>query len=137
LPQDVIRCDATTVSGAHEGTEAGLVPLGQSKDDPTRPQSKVMRGSLDPLGMPLATDGVSGARADDGVSLPIIERIRTGLPTPGRLFVGDWKRSALDTRAYLARRRDCSLSPLPLPGATAEAMEAWSTTGVRQGEAGA
>jgi transposase len=136
LPQDVIRCDATTVSGAHEVTEDGLVQFGHSKDDPTRPQIKVMIGSLDPLGMPLATDVVSGERADDGLYLPIIERIRSGLSTPGLLFVGDCKMSALDTRAYLARHHDWYLSPLPLTGATAEAMEAWVTTGVRKGEAG-
>src|SRR5215471_3463315 len=79
LPQDVIRCDATTVSGDHEVTAGGLVQFGHSKDDPTRPQIKVMLGSLDPLGMPLATDVVSGERADDGLYLPIIERMRRGL----------------------------------------------------------
>jgi transposase len=136
LPQDVIRGDATTVSGDHEVTTGGLGQFGQSKDAPTRPQIKVMRGSLDPLGMPLATAVVSGERADDGFYLPIIERIRSGWPTTGLLFVGDGQMSALDTRASLARHHDCSLSPLPLPGATAEAMEAWITTGVRQGEAG-
>src|SRR6266566_3705546 len=135
LPQDVIRCDATTVSGDHEVTAGGLVQFGHSKDDPTRPQIKVMIGSLDPLGMPLATDVVSGARADDGLYLPIIERIRTGLPTPGLLFVGDCKMSALETRAYLARHQDWYLSPLPLTGTTAVAMDAWITTGVTQGEA--
>src|SRR3989449_5831771 len=31
LSQDVIRCDATTVSGDHEGTEEGLVQFGHSK----------------------------------------------------------------------------------------------------------
>src|SRR5215510_2241767 len=136
LPQDVIRCDATTVSGDHEVTAEGLFQFGHSKDDPTRPQIKVMIGSLDPMGMPLSTDVVSGERADDGLYLPIIERIRTGLQTTGLLFVGDCKMSALDTRAYLARHHDWYLSPLPLTGATAEAMEAWITTGVRQGEAG-
>ena len=136
LSQDVIRCDATTVSGAHEVTEGGLLQFGHSKDDPTRPQIKVMIGSLDPLGLPLATDVVSGERADDGLYLPIIERIRTGLQTPGLLFVGDCKMSALDTRAYLAKHRDYYLSPLPLTGATAQAMEAWITTEVRKGEAG-
>src|SRR6266568_1672053 len=70
LPQDMIRCDATTVSGAHEVTAAVLLQFGQSKDDPTRPQIKVMMGSLDPLGMPLSTDVVSGERADDGLYLP-------------------------------------------------------------------
>jgi transposase len=137
LPQGVIRCDATTVSGDHEVAAGGLVQFGHSKDDPTRPQIKVMIGALDPLGMPLATDVLSGERADDGLYLPIIERIRTGLQPPGLLFVGDCKMSALDTRAYLARHQDCDLSPLPLTGVTAEAMEVWITTGVRKGEAGA
>jgi transposase len=136
LPQDVIRCDATTVSGDHEVTGGGLFPFGHSKDDPTRPQIKVMLGSLDPLGMPLATDVLSGERADDGLYLPIIERIRNGLQRPGLLFVGDCKMSAFDTRAYLAKHQDCYLSPLPLTGATAEAMDAWITTGLRKGETG-
>lgn len=136
LSQDVIRCDATTVSGAHEVTAGGLVQFGHSKDDPTRPQIKVMMGSLDPLGMPLSTDVLSGERADDGLYIPIIERIRAGLNKTGLLFVGDCKMSALDTRAYLARHQDWYLSPLPLTGATAEAMDTWITAGVTKGEAG-
>src|SRR5881296_2005875 len=136
LPQGVIRCDATTISGAHEVTTGGLLQFGHSKDDPTRPQIKVMMGALDPVGMPLATDVLSGERADDGLYIPIMERIRTGLKTPGLLFVGDCKMSALDTRAYLVRHQDLYLSPLPLTGATAEAMDAWITDGVRQGETG-
>jgi len=137
LPQDVIRCDATTVSGDHAVTEEGLLQFGHSKDDPTRPQIKVMIGSLDPLGMPLATDVLSGERADDGLYIPLIERIRTGLKTTGLLFVGDCKMSALDTRAYLARHQDWYLSPLPLTGATADAMDAWITGGMTKRAAGA
>src|SRR5215470_17698564 len=136
LPQDVIRCDATTVSGDHEVTEGGLLQFGHSKDDPTRPQIKIMMGSLDPLGMPLSTDVLSGERADDGLYMPIIERIRAGLSKRGLLFVGDCKMSALETRAHIARHQDYYLSPLPLTGATAEAMDAWVTTGMRHGEAG-
>ena len=113
-----------------------LGQFGQRKDDPTRPQIKVMLGALDPLGMPLATEVLSGERADDGLYIPIIERIRTGLQTPGLLFVGDGKMSALETRTYLARHQDFSLSPLPLTGATAAAMDAWITEGVTRGEAG-
>jgi transposase len=45
LSQDVIRCEATTVSGEHEVTEEALVQCGPSKDAPTRPQSKGMRGA--------------------------------------------------------------------------------------------
>jgi transposase len=136
LSQDVIRCDATTVSGEHEVTAGGLLQFGHSKDDPTRPQIKVMMGSLDPLGMPLATDVLSGERADDGLYIPIIARIRSGFNTTGLLFVGDGQMSALDTRASLARHQDWYLSPLPLTGATAEAMDTWITAGVTKSEAG-
>ena len=135
VSQDVIRCDATTVSGEHEVTAEGLCQFGHSKADPTRPQITVMMGSLDPLGMPLSTDVLSGDRADDGVDIPIIERIQNGLKTTGLVFVGDWKMRALETRASLARHQDWYVSPLPLTGATAEAMEAWITAGVTQGEA--
>jgi transposase len=40
LPPDVIRCDATTVSGAHEVTAEGLLQFGHSKNDPPDPRSK-------------------------------------------------------------------------------------------------
>ena len=134
LPQEVIRCDATTVSGAHEVTAEGLLQFGHSKDDPTQPQIKVMIGSLDPLGMPLATDVLSGERADDGLYLALMERIRPSLQTTGLLFVGDCKMSALEIRAAIVGHHDLYLSPLPLTGATAEAMEAWISRGVARGE---
>jgi transposase len=136
LPQEVIRCDATTVSGDHEVTEGGLLQFGHSKDDPTRPQIKVMMGSLDPLGMPLSTDVLSGERADDGLYIAAIDRIRAGLSKRGLLFVGDCKMSALETRAHIAGHQHMYLSPLPLTGTTAEAMDAWITEGVAQGGAG-
>ena len=65
LPKKLVRCDATTVSGYHKVVEGGVFQFGNSKDDPSRPQIKIMTGSLDPLGMPLATDVVSGENADD------------------------------------------------------------------------
>lgn len=95
-----------------------------------------MMGSLDPLGMPLSTAVWSGERAEDGLSLPIIARIRTGWKTAGLLCVGDWKRRAWATRASLARHQDGDLSPWPWTGATAEALDAWSTAGVTQRKGG-
>jgi transposase len=136
LSQEVIRCDATTVSGDHEVTAGGLLQFGHSKDDPSRPQIKVMMGSLDPLGMPLSTDVLSGERADDGLYIASIDRIRAGLSKRGLLFVGDCKMSALEIRTSLAGHHDLYLSPLPLTGATAEAMEVWIAAGVAKGEAG-
>src|SRR6266852_4969406 len=86
--------------------------------------------------MPLSTDVLSGERADDGLYLPLMERIRTGVSTSGLLFVGDCKMSALEIRTYLAQHRDFYLSPLPLTGLTAEAMDAWIAEGVTKGGAG-
>jgi len=136
LTQEVIRCDATTVSGNHEVSQGGLFQFGHSKDDPTRPQIKIMMGSLDPLGMPLSTDVLSGERADDGLYIPIIDRLRSGLNKSGLLFVGDCKMSALETRRHIAAHQHMYLSPLPLTGTTAEAMEAWVVEGIAKGEAG-
>ena len=131
-----MRCDATTVSGDHAVTDGGLGQFGHSTDDPSRPQINVMMGSLDPLGMPLSTDVRSGERADDGFYLPILDRLRAGLSTKGLLFVGACKRSALESRTSLAGHHDLYLSPLPLTGATAEAMDAWVAEGIAQDEAG-
>jgi len=50
--QDVIRGDATTVSGEHAIPAPGLRQCGHRKDEPRRPQRTGMRGSLAPLGRP-------------------------------------------------------------------------------------
>ncbi len=52
LPRDTVRCDVTTASGYHDVAEGGLFQFGKSKDDPHRPQLKILEGSRDPLGMP-------------------------------------------------------------------------------------
>ena len=79
LPTETVRCDATTVSGYHKIKKGGLFQKGVSKDDPERPQIKLMASSLDPLGMPLATDVVSGEKADDVLCRPVIKRINAYL----------------------------------------------------------
>jgi transposase len=58
-------------------------------------QVKLMLGVLDPLGMPLVSQIVSGEQADDGLYLPAIEQITQTLNQTGLLFVGDSKMSAL------------------------------------------
>src|SRR5882724_3912510 len=79
----IIRGEATTVSGTHEVSDGGLWQCGPSKEDPSRLQIKVMMGSLDPLGMPLATDVLSGERADDGLYIPLIKRLEAGMSQTG------------------------------------------------------
>ncbi|MCP4487517.1 MAG: DUF4277 domain-containing protein, partial [Gammaproteobacteria bacterium] len=130
LPTEVVRCDATTVSGYHEGDEKGLFQFGHSKDDANLRQIKLMTGALDPMGMPLAADVVSGEKADDRLYVPVIKRIHESLQKTGVLYCGDCKISALETRTYIKSLGDHYLSPLPLTGKTATDMEAWIEDGL-------
>lgn len=58
LEQQIVRLDATTVSGYHDAGDDSLFQFGNSKDNPALRQIKVMMASLDPLGFPLATSTV-------------------------------------------------------------------------------
>lgn len=125
LEQKCVRVDATTVSGYHAGGAEGLFQFGKSKDHPGLLQVKVMQAVLDPLGLPVATDVVSGEQADDGLYLPIIQRLLSVLTQAELLFVGDCKLSALVTRGYVHQQGHHYLAPLALTGDTAAAMGAW------------
>lgn len=114
-----VRIDTTTASGYAEVNEQGLLQLGHSKDHrPDLPQLKLVLASLDPLGLPLATEVLSGEHADDPVYVPIIARVRDGLQQKGLLYVGDCKMAALQTRASIQAQGDdylCPLSALQAP----------------------
>jgi transposase len=113
LRSTCVRLDSTTASSYGAVSEDGLLHLGHSKDHrPDLPQLKVMLATLDPLGMPIATEVLSGERADDPLYLPAIARVRACLNTPGLLYVGDCKMAALDTRASIQAHEDFYLCPL-------------------------
>jgi transposase len=63
--------------------------------------------------MPLATDGVSGNRADDPLYVPCIERVQASLERRGLWSVGDCKMAARETRAWMARHGADYWCPLP------------------------
>jgi transposase len=108
-----VRVDTTTVSSYAEVNEQGLLQFGYSKDHrPDLPQLKLVLASLDPLGIPLATEVISGEKADDPVYLPIIKRVREGLKKEGLLYIGDCKIAALQTRATIQSSKDFYLCPL-------------------------
>jgi transposase len=114
LKTDRIHVDSTTASAYVGVSESGLFQFGHSKDyRPDLPQVKVMQAVLDPLGMPLATDVVSGEHADDPLYVPCIERVQQSLGHSGLLFVGDCKMAAHATRAFIALAGDYYLCPLP------------------------
>jgi transposase len=130
LNTERVRVDATTISGYHSGGADSLFQFGKSKDNPALRQVKQMVGALDPLGLPLATDVVSGERADDGLYIPIIDRIVETLERTGMLFVGDCKMSAWATRVHIRALQQHYLTPLALTGNTAQDMETWIERGL-------
>lgn len=125
LDRERVRVDATTASGYHAESEGGLFQFGKSKDNSELPQVKLMVGTLDPLGLPVATDVVSGEKADDGLYIPIIDRIAIILSKAGLLFVGDCKMSALATRTHLRVMGHHYLMPLVMVGDTGREMRSW------------
>jgi transposase len=81
-----VHGDSTSASAYATVTDRGLFQFGHSKDArPDLPQVKVMQAVLDPLGMPLATDVVSGERADDPWYMPCIERVQASRGRHGLL----------------------------------------------------
>jgi transposase len=132
LRTERVHVDSTTASAYTSVSEEGLFQFGHSKDHrPDLPQVKVMQAVLDPLGMPLATDVVSGERADDPLYVPCIQRVQASLGRSGLLFVGDCKMAAQDTRTFIALAGDYYLCPLPqvqlAQGELDEALErVWS-----------
>src|SRR2546426_7562993 len=109
-----VHVDSTSASTYATVTAGGLFQFGHSKDDrPDLPQVKVVQAVLDPLGMPLATDVVSGERADDPLSMPCIARVQASRGRHGLFYVGDYKMASRDTRARIAAAGDVYLCPLP------------------------
>ena len=114
LSPERIHVDSPTASAYARVSDGGLCQCGHSKDyRPDLPQVKVMQAVLDPLGMPLATDVVSGERAEDPLYVPCIKRGQQSVGRSGLLFVGDGKMAAHATRAFIARAGDYYLCPLP------------------------
>jgi transposase len=147
LEASCVRLDTTTASSYADVSEEGLLQLGHSKDHrPDLPQVKIALATLDPFGVPLASEVLSGEKADDPVYAPLIDRVHQGLARAGLLYVGDCKMAAEKTRAHIQAQGDfylCPLSALHVPPATlAQNVEAYLAAGapllqvVRWDEAG-
>ena len=114
LSTERVHVDSTSASAYATVSDGGLFQFGHSKDyRPDLPQIKVMQAVLDPLGMPLATDVVSGERADDPLYMPCIARVQASVGRHGLLYVGDCKMASRETRARLVGPGDFYLCPLP------------------------
>ncbi len=103
LSSEIIRLDSTSVSVSSAlEDEDGLIQRGHSKDHrPDLGQFKIMLSTLDPLGMPLVCQVLSGEQADDGLYVPSYDQTVKVLGRSDVLVVGDSKMAALATRAHL------------------------------------
>src|SRR4051794_21678744 len=131
LPVERVRLDATTSCGYHAVTEDGLMQLGHSKDHrPDLAQFKLMAAVAEPTGLYLAGDVHPGNAADDPLYLPLYRRVRSMLDRTGRLYAGDCKMAALETRAEIAAKGDFYLTRLPLTGTVQAQFAAWAEAAV-------
>lgn len=110
--EPTVRLDATTGTVNHDPDKHTLFQVGKAKNGQYETQYKLMLASLDPLGLPLAVDVVSGERADDPLYLPCYQRVKQVLSEKGVLVVGDSKMSAFPTRAAIVAGEDFYLTPL-------------------------
>ena len=108
-----VRLDSTTASSYCGINPQGLFQQGHSKDHrPDLAQVKIMLSTLDPLGMPIAAEILSGEKADDPLYIPAIERVRSTLKQSGLLYIGDCKMASIATRTHIASGGDFYLCPL-------------------------
>jgi transposase len=119
-----VRLDSTSISGFWNQNEEGLFQRGHSKDHrPDLPQLKLMLATLDPLGLPIASEIVSGNSADDPLYEPAVERVRQTLGTGGLLYVGDCKMGSLNTRHVIQSGGDYYLCPLAKTQVSVEQLQ--------------
>ena len=127
LPTETARIDTTTVSVHHQPQDDnGLMQFGRSKDHrPDLRQFKAVLGTLDPVGVPLATAVVSGEQADDPQYVPTWKRLVAVIGHAGFLTVGDCKLASLSNRAQIHDGGGFYLAPLPMTGNTPAELQAW------------
>jgi len=134
LPTRIGRYDTTSVNVYHASAGAdsgGLLTFGYSKDRrPDLLQFKQGLGTLDPAGVPLMTETLTGNEADDNRYIPAWRRLAETLGHRDFFLIGDSKGAALETRGQLAVAGGYYLFPLPMTGKVPELLAAW----VRQGE---
>jgi len=123
LQRGPIRLDSTSVAVYHDTEKNTLFRYGHSKDHrPDLAQFKIMLATLDPLGMPIATLVVPGNAGDDPLYIPAMRHARPVVGQGGRLYVGDAKMGALETRAFVQASDDYYLMPLARIGKVPELL---------------
>jgi transposase len=130
-----VRLDSTASYGYHKTTEDGLMQFGHSKDHrPDKPQLKLMAAVAEPSAQLIASDVLAGNTADDGLYVPLIERVRQTTGRSGLLYIGDAKMAARETCAAIVSGGDYYLTRLPR-SACAKDLKGWIATALAKPEA--
>lgn len=119
LPTEIGRYDTTSFNVYHsiENRDKGILQFGYSKDNhPDLLQFKQGLGTIDPAGIPLMTDTISGEKADDRCYVPAWKRMVKTIGKADFLFIADCKAGSTETRATIAEKQGYYLFPLPMTG---------------------
>lgn len=128
LAVEQVRLDSTTTYGYHRLIQGRLMQRGHSKDQrPDLGQLKLMAAWAEPAEQWVASDVYPGQRADDGLYVPLYQRVRDILGHSGLLYIGDCKMASLTTRAQIAAGDDYYLTRMPRNLGSAAQWQAWET----------
>ena len=118
LPTQIARYDTTSFNVYHDAKN-GILEFGHSKDyRPDLLQFKQGLATLDPAGVPILSETLSGNRADDPCYLPAWWRMVKTIGHPDFLFIADCKAASQETRAAIDHEKGYYLFPLPMTGKT-------------------
>jgi transposase len=121
LPTQIVRYDTTSFNVYHhpDNGKNGILEFGHSKNHrPDLLQFKQGLGTLDPAGVPIFSETISGNRADDPCYLPAWRRMVKTIGNPGFLFIADCKAASQETRTAIDHEKGYYLFPLPMTGET-------------------
>jgi hypothetical protein len=114
--------------------EDSLLQHGWSKDHrPDLRQFKLMRATLDPLGLPICGQSVAGNRSDHPLYVPAYDAAVAALGTTDVLIVGDSKMSDLPTRGHIVAHDSRYLGAYRPIHASAE-IASWVETALARAE---
>lgn len=128
LPTEIARYDTTSFNVYHhpEDGKNGILEFGHSKNHRSDLlQFKQGLATLDPAGVPILSETLSGNRADDPCYLPAWRRMVKTLGKPDFLFIADCKAASYETRATIDHGKGYYLFPLPMTGGTPSHIEAF------------
>jgi len=121
LPTEIVRYDTTSFNVHHQSNNSddGLLQSGHSKNyRPDLLQFKQGLGTLDPAGIPLIAETISGNRADDKCYVPAWRGMARTIGHTEFLFIADCKAASLETRTVIDKEEGYYLFPLPMTGDT-------------------